>query len=78
MSIEPSAVFLTFVSVRSGAPDYSFVMSKRPSVMPGLVPGISLGAIVAAEVDARNKSGHDGMGPPGRPFRNATPFIRGH
>ena len=29
-------------------------------VMPGLVPGISAGAIAEAEVDARNKSGHDG------------------
>ena len=29
-------------------------------VMPGLVPGISLGAVSAAEMDARNKSGHDG------------------
>ena len=28
--------------------------------MPGLVPGISIGAIAAAEMDARNKSGHDG------------------
>ena len=31
-------------------------------VMPGLVPGISIGAIAAAEMDARNKSGHDGRG----------------
>ena len=31
-------------------------------VMPGLVPGISIGAIAAAEMDARNKSGHDGGG----------------
>ena len=29
-------------------------------VMPGLVPGISIGTIAAAEMDARNKSGHDG------------------
>ena len=29
-------------------------------VMPGLVPGISVGAIAEAEVDARNESGHDG------------------
>ena len=29
-------------------------------VMPGLVPGISLGAVSAAEMDARIKSGHDG------------------
>ena len=27
--------------------------------MPGFVPGISIGAIAAAEMDARNKSGHD-------------------
>ena len=35
--------------------------------MPGLVPGISVGAIAEAEVDARNKSGHDdeGDGAPG-------------
>ena len=35
--------------------------------MPGLVPGISFGAIAAAETDARNKSGHDGTGAPGGP-----------
>ncbi len=29
-------------------------------VMAGLVPAISLGAVAAAETDARNKSGHDG------------------
>ena len=29
------------------------------TVMPGLVPGISIGAIAAAEMDGRNKSGHD-------------------
>ena len=28
----------------------------------GLVPGISLGAVAMAEVDGRNKSGHDGGG----------------
>ena len=34
--------------------------TSRPLlVMPGLVPGISIGAIAAAEMDARNKSGHD-------------------
>ena len=32
------------------------------SVMPGLVPGISVGAIAEAEVDGRNKSGHDDIG----------------
>ena len=31
-------------------------------VMPGLVPGISLWASATAEMDARNKSGHDGGG----------------
>ena len=36
-------------------------MPERPLfVMPGLVPGISLGAVAMAEMDARNKSGHDG------------------
>jgi len=30
--------------------------------MPGLVPGISSGALAAAEVDGRNKSGHDDTG----------------
>ena len=30
--------------------------------MPGLVPGIFLGTAAAAEMDARNKSGHDGGG----------------
>ena len=30
--------------------------------MPGLVPGISVGAIAEAEVDTRNKSGHDMKG----------------
>ena len=34
--------------------------------MPGLVPGIFLGAIAVAEMDALNKSGHDGTGTPGR------------
>ncbi|MXW35995.1 MAG: hypothetical protein F4Z60_11060 [Chloroflexi bacterium] len=29
-------------------------------VMPGLVPGISLGIGAARDVDGRNKSGHDG------------------
>ena len=31
-------------------------------VMPGLVPGISIGAMAAAGMDARNKSGHDEKG----------------
>ena len=36
-------------------------LSATPHIaMPGLVPGISLGAVSAAEMDARNKSGHDG------------------
>ena len=34
-------------------------LAMLPLVMPGLVPGISIGAIAAAERDARNKSGHD-------------------
>ena len=38
---------------------YSTGFKTGSSVMPGLVPGISIGAIAAAEVDARNKSGHD-------------------
>ena len=30
--------------------------------MPGLVPGISPGAVAVAEVDGRNESGHNDMG----------------
>ena len=37
-------------------------LAMLPLVMPGLVPGISIGAMAAAEMDARNKSGHDGGG----------------
>ena len=33
--------------------------------MPGLVPGISIGTVAAAEMDARNKSGHDEGAHPG-------------
>ena len=54
------------------------------SVMPGLVPGISIGAIAAAEMDARNESGHDGggmmRGGPwrrARALRPASPPVRG-
>ena len=54
------------------------------SVMPGLVPGISIGAIAAAEMDARNESGHDGGGMTGggpwrraRALRPASPPVRG-
>ncbi len=50
---------------------------RVPSVMPGLVPGISLGAGAAAKMDARNKSGHDGTGTPGWPFCDATHFNSG-
>ena len=41
-------------------------------VMPGLVPGISLGAGTAAEMDARNESGHDGGGVRARRARGGT------
>ena len=39
-----------------GAPSPFTIMPAPHIVMPGLVPGISLGAIAEAEVDARNKS----------------------
>ncbi len=56
------------------------------SVMPGLVPGISIGAIAATGMDARNKSGHDdirtgmtGGGPRrrARALRPASPPVGG-
>ena len=45
--------------------------------MPGLVPGIFLGAIAAADMDARNESGHDGTGTPGGPERGGESRMGG-
>ena len=55
---------MTKHDISHGLPDRrpGFLPVMPLLVMPGLVPGISIEAIAVAEMDARNKSGHDGGG----------------